>query len=246
LKILLEIIGLISILCLIVLHPAWTNQIGHSQLYQDIPSDSIESDIKIQLLESNADGVTIKMEIPNFQFGTMEHEGEQFQTISFPRCSYTAEEGKPQLPVSGILLGVPIDAEFNLQILESDYSILSNYKIYPVPKLVIRKDELSNEYSGTEFYLDKQFYAINNFYPRKPVELGFTGFIRDSRVCQVHFHPVQYNPVTRAVKLYSRLTVKINFFYSQMAPASKPGLPRPESPFYKNGDSKFSIWNDGT
>ena len=233
-KILLEIIGLISILCLIVLHPAWTNQIGHSQLYQDIPSDSIESDIKIQLLESNADGVTIKMEIPNFQFGTMEHEGEQFQTVSFPRCSYTAEEGKPQLPVSGILLGVPINAEFNLQILESDYSILSNYKIYPVPKLVIRKDELSNEYSGTEFYLDKQFYAINNFYPRKPVELGFTGFIRDSRVCQVHFHPVQYNPVTRAVKLYSRLTVKINFFYSQMAPASKPGLPRPESPFYKN------------
>jgi hypothetical protein len=230
----------------IVLHSAWTKQIDHSQSHQDVPSDSI-----VQLLESNADGVIIKIEIPDFQFGTMEHEGEQYQTISFPGCGYTAEAGKPQLPVTGTLLGVPIDAEFNLQILESDYSTYLNYKIYPVPKFVIHEDELFNEYSDsslqseplslrrvspmrTEFYLDKQFYAINGFYPHELVELGFTGFIRDSKVLQVQFNPVQYNPATQTVKLYSRLIARVTFRRSNMAPASNQGLPRPESRFYEN------------
>ncbi|HIE29888.1 TPA: hypothetical protein EYP66_21675, partial [Candidatus Poribacteria bacterium] len=228
------IIGLISILCFIAFNSGWTQQRKHSQFHQDVSSDSIEADTMVQLLESNADGAIIKIEIPNFQFGTMEHEGEQFRTIGFPGCGYTTEEGKPQLPVSGTLLGIPVNAEISLQVLDSDYSILSNYKLYPVPKLVIRQDEFFNEYSDTEFYLDKQFYAVNSFYPRELVELGFTGFIRDSRLCQVQFHPVQYNPATQTVKLYNRLTVKVNFRYANMAPVINQGLPRLESQFYEN------------
>jgi len=228
------IVGLVSILYFTTFNPAWTKQVEHSQFQQYIPSDSIEADNIVQLLESNADGAIIKIEIPDFQFGTIEHEEEQFQTISFPGCGYTAEEGKPQLPVTGTLLGVPTDAEFNLQIVESDYSILSNRKIYPVPKLVVRKSELFNEYSDIEFYCDKPFYAINSFYPGELVELGFTGFIRDSKVLQVQFYPVQYNPATQTVKLYSRLIAKVTFRRSNMAPTSDQGLPRPESPFYKN------------
>lgn len=191
------------------------------------------ADIGVQVLESNSDGVTVKLDISDFQWDTIEYNGETFQTVKFPGCGYTTTEGLPFLPVDGILIGVPLNAEFQLHVdksVDANYSLHSPHTIYPVPLQVIG----SRKERTLQFYRDDEFYATNDFYPDAPVALGFTGFLRDTRVLQVKFYPVQYNPAKKTVRLYHQVIARVHFRYLQTAPMRNSQTPRPESPYYES------------
>jgi hypothetical protein len=44
--------------------------------------------------------------------------------------------------------------------------------------------------------------------------LGYSGYLRDQRVVQLKFYPIQFDPVTGTIKLHQRIRVRMNFHAS--------------------------------
>ena len=139
----------------------------------------------------------------------------KYSNIMLPDYSFTTEVGKPRLPAKAEIVALPDSVGISLKILNSVYTTLDDYMIAPVPSQV--KQGLSDGASSVNevFSVDKTFYATNMFYPETIAEIKDISYIRDQRVAQLVFQPVQYNPVLHELRVYTSIQVQVK--YSQAA-----------------------------
>jgi len=62
---------------------------------------------KIRVVRSDTEGVVVELRLSGFQTETIEHEGQSYQRIIVPDLVQSDRPGKPQVPVSGALIGIP-------------------------------------------------------------------------------------------------------------------------------------------
>ncbi|HBC46299.1 MAG TPA: hypothetical protein DEO84_02515 [candidate division Zixibacteria bacterium] len=122
-------------------------------------------------------------------------------TDSPEKFGETGEEGLPNLPVYAQLVAIPDQAGVTVQILSSSFQIVDNVDVYPTqpPSLVGQSD------SDIPFSKNEAFYQRDEFYPSSLVALGEPIILRDLRLIQAVVNPVQYNPVTRQLKVYTNV-----------------------------------------
>ncbi len=112
----------------------------------------------------------------------------------------TGEEGLPELPVFAHLIGIPDQSGVRIEILSSSYEIIENVDVMPSqPSPVEGSPEIP------PFTKDDAFYQKNEFYPSEVAQLGEPIICRDLRMIQVEINPVQYNPVTKQLKVYTSI-----------------------------------------
>ena len=172
---------------------------------------------EIELVSSTSQGVTIQLLIPKSDFlfdskseltsdteivtdaqlrNNLQDSGLDSPTISFPGCSFMTELGMPRLPIQSTLIGVPANSNFQLRIVEKDFSTHKAGDLMPTSNLLVQP--------GTT---DKK----DSFYPKNLAEIREAAWIRENRVLPVQLNPVQYNPVRREIRLYHRLVIEIRF-----------------------------------
>ena len=84
---------------------------------------------------------------------------------------YTAEVGKPQLPLKGILLDIPEGQSAQVTVLDTASTIGYGYQVYPVPQNYA--DDQSYDVQVAElFTLDADAYGQDAFYPAKRCRAG--------------------------------------------------------------------------
>ena len=179
--------------------------------------NSAKTQREIELVRSTSQGVTIQLVIPKSDFlfhngvkgyrasvdGSWLKEGSvksdtsltdnrqlttDNQFISFPGCNFTTEFGMPRLPTQSTLIGIPPDVDFQLRVIDKDFS---THKIE-------EKAPTSSQ-------------QRDSFFPTRLAEIREAGWIRENRVLPIQLNPVQYNPVRREVRLYHRLVVEVRF-----------------------------------
>jgi hypothetical protein len=149
--------------------------------------------------------------------------------------------------MKGVLLEVPENAGFSIKILESQEETYSGYCIYPAPQYRPQGGEGRSRYLAGQFVLDEEAYSTDRLYPDSPAELGYSGFLRDQRVVQLKFYPIQFNPATGNVKFNKRITVRVSFHDSARVQApSRPQLSMSptsfDGPAYKLSISKTGLY----
>ena len=186
---------------------------------------------KIELVSATSQGVTIQLTITesDFEIERKEHNGKNFQTISFPECRFTTEPGTHLLPMQTALIGVPADASFTLRIVES--SDFSTYKLQHT--LADRSVYFGRPNFNAAVPKSEAVYTTNHFFPHNLAEISTAGWIRENRVLPIQLNPVQYNPVSGEVRLYHHLVVEVQFNRLGNAPSALQGFPRPESSVYE-------------
>ncbi len=199
-----------------------------SQLYAS--DDIYKQSGKVELLQATTQGVTISLSISetDFEIGTLEQNGETFQTLSFPNCRYMTEPNSFRLPMQTSLIGVPPDASFTVRIVES-----TEYSTHQI-KNKIRSDRYGvDSAKGNQSQNASALTAINRFVPTNLAKVGKAGWIRENRVLPLQIYPVQYNPVSGVVRLYHKLVVEVQFNGIAKAPSAIQGFPRTESAVYE-------------
>ncbi len=117
-----------------------------------------------------------------------------------------AELGLPDLPLFTQLVAIPDQAGVTLEIISASFEILENYDIMPTqPPPLEGTDE---EYAFTK---DEQAYQKNEFFPSEVVQLGEPIIMRDLRMIQTVVNPIQYNPVTKQLKVYTDIQYRLNY-----------------------------------
>lgn len=150
--------------------------------------------------EHNANYIEIEFRV----FGMLVKENGNFQKITILENGWNFEIGKPQTPVIRKLLIVPSDT-IDIKVLNYEQFTLSNYNIYPVQKP-------TTDYSkNQEFEIDREFYSKDIFYPENIVKIASIGTIRDYKVVQLQFNPVQFNPKTKELKIYNYAKIELKF-----------------------------------
>ena len=129
----------------------------------------------------------------------------------------SSEPGKPDLPVEGYLLGVPPGKQPVVEIIESKFAIDEGKEVAPAPSHTFT----SEGEAVPQYKVDQAFYeSFNQFYPVTSVEIGDVVQLRDLRVARVIVHPLQYNPVTKQLRRFTHLKLKVSF-KQQPAPQGK-------------------------
>ena len=210
--------------------------------------NSAKTQREIELVSSTLQGVTIQLVIPKSDFllddsgmavGNRQQSAvskdtllnadlfaesrepkAESQSISFPGCNFITEFGMPRLPMQSTLMSVPPDVNFQLRVIDTDFS---THKIETTP------------HTSSE--------QRDRFFPERLAEIGKAGWIRENRVLPIQLNPVQYNPVRREVRLYHRLVVEVHFSSTGM-PAEPTMLSTIPSGFHTESAAFDAIFAD--
>ncbi|MCP4696249.1 MAG: hypothetical protein GY862_05315 [Gammaproteobacteria bacterium] len=171
----------------------------------------------IAVAETDSDLITLEYKPAEIQTAERVIKGRRYQKIHMPDTGAANEPGQPQLPMRGALIAIPEGARLQVSIADSDSEIRSGYLVSPAPAFN------PSDLETPDFIPDGQSYRTDRFQPAAPVKIGIIGHIREQRVAQIQFFPVQHNPVQQTLRIYKRLRVKVSF----SNPARAAGLAEP-------------------
>jgi hypothetical protein len=167
----------------------------------------------------------IEISVPDFQEENIFQKGKLFQKIKIPGFGFTAEKGKPMLPMKSTLLEIPEGSVIEVEVIKSEQAIKSNYNICPFPELETEEKE------GVKFTIEKltpdeKLYSTNSYFPDSLAQTGFYGKLREKNVVQLKFFPVQFNPVKKELIIHSKLWVKVKIWGGEFKTEKMQPLPK--------------------
>ena len=150
-------------------------------------------------------------------FATFDHLTVQTTEGSFTEFmaegySYTDKQGLPKLPVMRRLIEIPVGAKLEVKIISSsvdeyslsDLGILN--KIMPVQPPLSK----SSDQPG-KFLINRQAYERDAFQGLHVVSAEILGYMRGTRIARLDISPVDYNPVTGNIKVYTDIVIEVKF-----------------------------------
>lgn len=174
-------------------------------------------------LSSDERGILLEWTSAAFEVETVERGGRPCQCLIVPGTVPRAVPGAPLVPVRGALLGVPpaalAEANLSVEILELETERLRLGQLCPAPTLRLESGSVVERH-----LVDPRFYGRDALYPRRPVEIGTTGYLRDQAVAKVQVSPLAYNPVRGEARFYRRIVARVTW---DSLP-SQPSPPRTE------------------
>jgi PKD repeat protein len=160
---------------------------------------------KVSLVSSSADETVVKFEVKGFDFETVQTPKGNSKKLMVPRSGRMLKRGAPDLTKLATSIIIPDDAQMTVDVTQSKFTDHNNIDIAPSKGNLLRNvDPATVPYEyGVE-------YQTNAFFPGKLAELGSPYIARDYRGQSVTVYPFQYNPVTKVLRVYSELTVRIS------------------------------------
>lgn len=189
----------------------------------------------ISVLSSGDQLVDVQVNIPGLYREVVNTPGGTFPRLSIPLEGFTAEIGRPQLPVIARWVEIPAGAQVELEVMEVGASTFSleQFEIQqviapvqqPVPKIPGAREAMV-------FERDEDFYAQDQWYPQDLVELGKVEEIRGHHLVFLKIFPLRYNPQKGEVSICSRLLLRVLLHGSDLE-ETKRRLRRWHSPVFE-------------
>lgn len=161
----------------------------------------------VQMKCSDTTGLVVDSDIPGMYVTNVSVDGEIYQKLDIPYAGQTIEIGKPEVPEIRKYLEIPYDVNLSVEILYTGIIILDGYNVFPA------QEPLSDNQSNWTFVIDNETYSKDAFYPANNVIIEDPVIMRGHRISPLIINPVQYNPVTKQLRAYSKIEVRINYHH---------------------------------
>ena len=204
---------------------------------------SITTSVRADITQvTTAQGITVNFTLPELVQEEVAFDGNAYQHVQYDNCGFTAEPGYPQVPVTRVMLGVPLDVDITVDnIAASPSRTVTGVRLPPVP--IHGPIHRQRHETGTESVLSRATTwptTVNQRepYPAPPLaRIVQEGMLRSQRVVVLELTPVQYLPQARQLRTYARLTVRLRF---QQTPST---VARPPVSHYASGSQNQEIDN---
>jgi len=157
-------------------------------------------------------------------------DDQQFADVWIEGESLTAEPGLPSLPIVNRLIGIPDQGAVALRILNAEYTELTGIRVFPFQTME-EPTEPSSPGLQEGFRWDQLFYRTDTWYPSEIATLGEPAVLRDVRLVSVSICPVQYNPSTSTLRIYSNIDVQVEPAPGSSVNEKVRAFPHPSSLF---------------
>ena len=161
--------------------------------------------ISATVLRSDGTGTDFTVSVHGLNSENIVINGDTCSRLSIPGEIPTWQIGKPELPKVVKLVAIPPAGAVELLVEAGDFTIINGIKVPPA-----QNDDLWDVVGADDaVFFDDACYSENAYYPAKLAEMSDPMIARDLRVVAVTMYPVQYNPVTQQLKVYSELTISV-------------------------------------
>ena len=157
------------------------------------------------LVSSTADEVVLTFGVNSYTFENVTTPKGTASKLIAPGMSKILEKGAPELSKLTASVIIPDKAKMKVEVLDSSFITIDNVNIEPSKGVITRDIDPS-----TIPYEYGKEYNRNAFYPGPLAELNAPYIARDYRGQTVVVNPFQYNPVTKVLRVYTQITVKIS------------------------------------
>lgn len=135
-----------------------------------------------------------------------------YNRLHMPGAGYATVIGKPAVPMVTRFLEVPDGVNVSIDVLYSETKVLEGFNIIPA-------QEYPADYPNAPeppFSIDEATYATDAFYPSEIATVeGSNGLdpiiMRGHRLVPLNLYPVQFNPVTKQLRAYSKIEVRLDY-----------------------------------
>jgi hypothetical protein len=159
-------------------------------------------DSRINLINSNINQTTLEIIVDGYSLNEVL---ENKYNIKIDKGSPILLKGAPDLPKLNTSIIIPDQKNMSIKVIESEYIELTDINIIP------SKGNLSRDVDPKSVpYTYSKQYEKNSFYPYNLASLGDPYIIRDIRGQSVIINPIQYNPITKVLRIYNRIVLDIN------------------------------------
>ena len=159
-------------------------------------------DSRINLINSNISQTTLEIIVDGYSLNEVL---ENKYNIKIDKGSPLLLKGAPDLPKLNTSIIIPDQKNMSIKVIESEYIELTDINIIP------SKGNLSRDVDPKSVpYTYSKQYEKNSFYPYNLASLGDPYIIRDIRGQSVIINPIQYNPITKVLRIYNRIVLDIN------------------------------------
>ena len=126
--------------------------------------------------------------------------------IALDKGTAILEKGAPDLPKLAFSIIVPNNKKSTIAVLENEFVEFKNIFVAPSKGKIYR-----NEQPDLIPFTMNAHYSKNEFYPGKVANLNHPFILRDYKGQSIHINPVQYNPITKTLRVYAHLKIKITY-----------------------------------
>jgi hypothetical protein len=159
----------------------------------------------VTLLNSNVSTTEFLVQLPGFWKMEVETSAGEAWLVDLGNHVRNLEKGAPDLPYVATSLIIPDHAKMKVEIVSSEYRDFKNVLIAPSKGNLYRDvDPAAVPY---EF---GKIYQRDDFYPGKLARLNEPYIVRDFRGQAVWVMPFQYNPVTKVLRVYYNIKIKVS------------------------------------
>ncbi|PLX18056.1 MAG: hypothetical protein C0599_12770 [Salinivirgaceae bacterium] len=160
-----------------------------------------------QITATDASHFDAHFTIKGGKIATQTHKDEVYQFIHVNGFGKMANPGHPALPMTIEQILMPKMSKPQIKVTQSTYTELDGFNIYPA--LEPAKDTYDAE--PPKWQKDEKIYSTDSWYPASPISIHSIQYRRGFPIALIQINPVQYNPVTGKIRVFSELDYDIQF-----------------------------------
>jgi len=162
-----------------------------------------------EVIFSNETKTSIEFSLSGLSLESVTYEDKNYIKAiplesDFSDFGYVNEEGMPDLPLYSKSVIIPDLSNVRVNIISADYQTIKDIDMVPAQPLQIEGKE-----EDIPFIINESAYSLNEFYPGPLVSVSEPAIFKDFRIAEVTTYPVQYNPVTREMRVYSNIEYEL-------------------------------------
>ena len=161
---------------------------------------------KVTVVSDTETSTVIDIKLSGFDMDYEIVNGVDYHVLDLLTDSKTNIVGAPSLPIIPSLIAVPDKASVSVEIIEmGEVTTYENINILPGRKSWIDGDE------ETAYNKDVNLYNTDKMFPSELATIDSPAIFRDYRIVRLGVSPMQYNPVTKQLKVISSFKIKLNY-----------------------------------
>ncbi len=194
--------------------------LAQSGLWISFDSSAPGTPVETHVTISDTSGITIVADFHGFWRSNCTLNTTAYYELDMPGASSMREPGAPMLPSLFEYIEIPYNVDVSIEVLASSMGTTSGYNIIPAPPPNIPVGVGEPDYNESIVTALPSFlgpvYSNDTFFPgittNTEGELNTTSLVmRGHRLLGLSFYPVQYNPATSDLHVYSQLVIKVKY-----------------------------------
>lgn len=170
-------------------------------------SNKIDSATNIDIISTDNSDMNLSFTLNGFNVSSFELGGAAWNEITFNNRGYIRQEGAPDVPVFRRFISVSSPNSVVVSVDSASYKTYYNAAVAPTQSLLLENQKMSD----IEFKKDNVLYNRNALYPSDWVKISDVGVFHGIHLASLEIYPVRYNPVSRVLRVASKINIHISF-----------------------------------